>query len=41
MIEAVLPNTFGVSGISNVTIVQGNPVTQSLLVDSVTYYLYK
>ena len=41
MIHAVLPNTFQVSGIKNVTIIQDNPVTEALLLDSFTYYLNK
>ena len=41
MIHAVLPSGFSGSGIKNVTVVQGNPVTQALLMDSNTYYLYK
>ena len=41
MIHAVLPNTFQVVGIKNVTIIQDNPVTEALLLDSFSYYLYK
>ena len=41
MIHAVLPNTFQVVGIKNVTVIQDNPVTEALLLDSFSYYLYK
>lgn len=41
MIEANLSTAFHGSGIKNVTIVQSDPVTQSLLLDSITLYLYK
>ena len=41
MIQAVLPSSFQSSGIVNVTIIQDNSVTEALLCDSSTYYLYK
>ena len=41
MIHAVLPTTFQGLGIKNVTIIQDNPVTEALLLDSFGYYLYK
>lgn len=39
MIEAVLPDSF--AGVYNVTVVQANPVAQSLYVDNVHYKLSK
>ena len=41
MVHAILPNTFKVAGIKNVTITQDSPVTEALLSDSFSYYLYK
>ena len=41
MVHAVLPNTFQVAGIKNVTIIQENPQTEALLLDSFSHYLYK
>ena len=39
MVHAVLPSFFNTTGIVNVTIVQNDPVTQVLLLDSITYFL--
>lgn len=41
MIEAVLPSTFLLPGIKTVTIIQDDPTTEALLVDSISYYLTK
>lgn len=41
MIEAVLPSTFLLPGIEIVTIIQDDPTTEALLVDSISYYLTK
>ncbi|CAD6587443.1 MAG: hypothetical protein ASARMPREDX12_002842 [Alectoria sarmentosa] len=41
MIQASLPSEFLLSGIKNITIVQDDPTTEALLVDSITYYLSK
>ena len=41
MIHAVLPKTFQVAGIKNVTMIQDDPVTEALVLDSLSYYLYE
>lgn len=41
MIHAVVPSTFLLLGIKNVTIIQNDPTIINLVVDSVSYYLYK
>ena len=41
MIYAVLPSTFLNSKIVNVTVIQDDPNTEVLLIDTISYDLYK
>ena len=41
MIHAVLPSTFLNSKIVNATVIQDDPTLEALLIDTISYYLYK